>query len=223
PSEAAATDSLDGTAAASPGNPRPAIPGFDGWQLIHPEAVDIGATEGGFAMTLTKRALWFESSQGVLFWTTVDGNFRASATVSTSKTSDSGEDPGGGGITQLAGLMARAPATATENYVLVDVGVDTDGPSVETKSTTDGHSAFEGPAWPSADAELQLCRIGTTFTLWKREIGSDLDFTLAATFRRPDLKGPIQVGANIYSDGPPDITAQFNDLAIEPLDPGEPC
>ena len=200
----------------------PAVPGFDGWKLINPQAVDIGSTEGGFAMTLLKKALWFDSQQGVLFYTTIDGNFRLSATVSTSNSEDSNSDPGGHGVTMFAGLMARA-TTAKENYVFVVTGVDANGLAVETKSTLDGHSTFEQPAWPSGDADLELCRIGTTFTLWKRPLNSDLDYTLAAKYDRPDLKGPIEVGANIYSDGPPDITAQFNDLSIEPLDPGEAC
>lgn len=212
----------DTTGPPSGGASEPGIPGFDGWKLLNPQDVEIGATQGGFAMTLLKRALWFESSQGVLFSTTIDGNFRLSATVSTSKTSDSSSDPGGHGVTMFAGLMARAP-TARENYVFIVTGVDANGLAVETKSTTDGHSTFEQPSWPSGDADLELCRIGTTFTLWKRAVDSDLDYRLAATYQRPDLKGPIEVGANIYSDGPPDITAQFNDLSVEPLDPGEAC
>jgi hypothetical protein len=199
-----------------------AIPGFDGWKTINAGAVDIRGTESGLAMTLLKRALWFQTSKGVLFYTTLSGDFRVSATVSTSKTSDSSQDPGGDGTVQLAGLMARAE-TPQENYVFITVGSDANGLSVETKSTTNGDSKFAGPAWPSGDAELKLCREGTTFTLWKRSVGSADDFTLAQRYQRDDLKGDLQVGANIYSDSPPDLTAVFGDLTIEPLDPGEAC
>jgi hypothetical protein len=198
------------------------IPGYDGWQLVNGEDVQVGATDAGLAMTLTRRALWFQSSQGVLFYTTISGDFRVTSTVETSKTSDSSQDPGGGGITQLAGIMARAQ-TPQENYVFIVVGSDADGLSVETKSTTDNDTKFAGPAWPSGDAELKLCRIGTAFSLYKRAINSGDDFTLAATYQRPDLNGTLQVGANIYSDGTPDITALYPDLTIEPLDPGEAC
>lgn len=204
------------------GATEPQIAGFDGWKLLNASDVDIGATEDGFAMTLLRKALWFDTQQGVLFYSTIDGNFRLSATVSTSKTSDSSSDPGGGGVTMFAGLMARSE-TARENYVFVVTGVDGHGLAVETKSTLDGHSSFEQPAWPSGDADLELCRIGTAFTLWKRPLNSDLDYALAAKYDRPDLKGTIEVGANIYADGTPDITAQFSDLSIEPLDPGEAC
>ena len=198
------------------------IAGFDGWQTINGQDVQIAQTESGLAMTLTRRALWFQASRGVLFYTLVGGDFRVTATVQTSKTSDSSQDPGGDGTVQLAGLMARAE-TPQENYVFIVVGSDANGLSVETKSTTNSNSTFAGPAWPSGDAVLKLCRVGTTFTLWKQASDGSGDFALAATYKRPDLSGQLQVGANIYSDSTPDITAVFPDLTIESLDPGEAC
>ena len=198
------------------------IAGYDGWQLINPQDVDIGSTDAGLAMTLNKRALWFQASKGVLFYTTISGNFRITSTVETQKTSDSSQDPGGNGITELAGLMARAVRTS-ENYVFVAVGADASGFTVETKSTTNNHSKFEQPTWASGDAELKLCRVGDDFTLWKREVNSGDDFTLAATYKRPDLAGELELGANIYADATPDITALYPDLTIDPLDPGETC
>lgn len=207
---------------STPGGSDLGIPGFDGWQLVNGADARVGATDAGLAMTLTKRALWFQNQKGVLFYTTISGDFRLSSTVETSKTSDSSQDPGGDGTTQLAGIMARG-LTPQENYVFIVVGSDADGLSVETKSTTDNDSTFEGPAWPTGDAELKLCRVGTEFTLWKRTINSGDDFTLAATYKRPDLTGDLEVGANLYSDSTPDITALFPDLTIEPLDPGEAC
>src|SRR4029078_7319562 len=142
-------------------------------------------------------------------------DFRLSSTVETSKTSDSSQDPGGDGTTQLAGIMARG-LTPQENYVFIVVGSDADGLSVETKSTTDNDSTFEGPACPTGAAELKLCRVGTEFTLWKRTINSGDDFTLAATYKRPDLTGDLEVGANLYSYSTPDITALFPELTREP-------
>jgi hypothetical protein len=198
------------------------IPGFEGWQIINARSVQIGATEAGLAMTLTRRALWFQDSQGVLFYTDIEGNFRIVATVRTTRTSDSSQTPGGDGTVQLAGLMARAQ-TAQQNYVFIVVGSDANGLSVETTSTKDNQSTFAGPDWASGEADLQLCRVGSTFTLWKRVADSGGDWTLAKTYERPDLPDMLQVGANIYSDSPPDITARFDGLTIEPLDAGESC
>jgi hypothetical protein len=44
-----------------------------------------------------------------------------------------------------------------------------------------------------------------------------------STLDRQDLPQTLQVGANIYTDGVPDITARFEGLAIEPLEDGEDC
>jgi hypothetical protein len=198
------------------------VAGYAGWKTINAKDVAIGQTESGLAMTLTQRALWYRSEEGVLFYTTVRGDFRLTAVVQTQKTSDSTEDPGRDGTIQLAGLMARAP-TARENYVGIAVGSAASGLGVETKSTTNDDSKFEAPGWASGDAELKLCRIGTTFTLWKRAIDSGDDFTLAATYKRDDLAGELEVGPDIYSGSTPDITALFDNLEIDPLGPGEAC
>src|SRR5262249_13787017 len=127
-----------------------------------------------------------------------------------------------GGAVRLAGLMAHADAVR-QNYVFVVVGADADGLSVETKSTHDNASRFEGPAWPAADADLRLCRHGPTFTLLKRPAGSSDPWTVAATIDRPDLPERLQVGPNLYSDSQPDVTARFSNLALEPLAAGTTC
>jgi hypothetical protein len=198
------------------------VPGYQGWKLISGEDVTIGQTESGLAMTLTHRALWDQAGKGVLFYTTVGGDFRLTAVVQTQKTSDSTQDPGGDGTVQLAGLMARA-SPAPERYVVVAVGSVASGLAVETETTTDGVSRHESASWATGDAELKLCRVGTTFTLWKREIGSGDDFTLAATYRRDDLKGDLEVGTSIASGSAPDITALFDNLEIDALAAGEAC
>lgn len=215
----------DSEAATDTGEPQASdagVAGYEGWKTINGEDVDIGQTESGLAMTLTHRALWLNASKGVLFFTTVRGDFRLSAVVQTQKTSDSSQDPGRDGTIQLAGLMARAP-TAPENDVFVAAGSDASGLAVETESTTNAVSKVGASGWSSGDAELKLCRIGSTFTLWKRAIDSGDDFSLAATYRRDDLKGEVQVGPNIFSGSAPDITALFDNLEIDGLAPGEAC
>ena len=151
--------------AASPASS--ALPGFEGWSVIKPFSVDIGVDKGSLVMTLTHQALWFDADRGVLFSRLVDGDFRITATVRAAKTSDPEAPPGGDGTVQLGGLMARADTTP-EDYVFIVVGDDGDGPSVETKSTDDSVSIFEGPLWTSTAADLRLCRVGSVFALYKR-------------------------------------------------------
>ena len=198
------------------------IPGFDGWSTINAGSVEVGETQSGFGMVLLKRATWSGAGRGVLFYTTIDGDFRISATVRATRTSDSSQTPGGDGTTQLAGLMARLQGSQ-ENYVLIAVGSDASGLSLATASTTDDQTRLTGPAWPSGEAELKLCRSGSTFTLWKRAADSGDDWISAGTFERKGLSGTLQVGASLSSDSPPDLTARFDDLTLEPLEAGEAC
>ena len=191
-----------------------AIPGFEGWTILNPASVAASAEDGTLVLTMTRRALWFQAQRGVLVWKPVTGDFRITATVSVTRTSDPAAALDGGGAVRLGGLMARVDAIR-ENYVFVVVGADADGLSVETKSTRENASRFEGPAWPAPAADLRLCRSAATFTMLKRPAGSNGPWTVAATIERPDLPGELQVGPNIYTDGPPDLTARYSDVVLE--------
>jgi hypothetical protein len=198
------------------------VPGFDGWLTLDPGSVNLGTTPTGFALTLTKRAEWSGSSRGVLFYTTMDGNFRLTATVRARRTSDSSKDPGGDGTIQLAGLMARRDSSA-ESWVLLEVGGAATGLVVATDSTLDGVGHLVPSAWNDNEADLKLCRIGTTFSFWKRTADSDGDWLAAGRVERNDLRGTLEVGATLSANATPDLTAFFDGLTLEPLDPGEAC
>jgi hypothetical protein len=198
------------------------IPGFDGWLTINPDAADIGETLSGFGMTLTRRAQWSGASRGVLFYTTIDGDFRLTGTVRASRTSDSSQNPGGDGTTQLAGLMARHEGS-TESWVVLEVGGNATGLVVATASTVDGVGRLVSTDWNDSEADLKICRTGTTFTFWKRTADSDDDWTAVGHADRKDLGGTLQVGASLSADAKPDLTAFFDNLTLEPMDPGEAC
>lgn len=199
--------------------PLPAV--LDGYSVLNGAAVDIEDGPEGLTLTLIRRALWFQDQRGVLIWMPVTGNFVITADVATSRASDPSLPPGADGRVELAGVMARADGIR-ENYVFIVVGSDADGRSVETKSTTDNASAFDGPAWDSGSASLMLCRNESTFLLAKRPIASDLPWIPATAYERPDLPETLQVGLNIYSDSTPDLQAVFTNFAIRPL-PAEGC
>jgi hypothetical protein len=203
------------TAAPTPrptgSSPRAAIPGFEGWAILNPASVAASAEDGTLVLALTRRALWFQAQRGVLVWKPVDGAFRITATVSVERTSQPSAPLDEGGTVRLGGLMARADGVR-ENHVFVVVGADANGLSVETKSTRNNDSRFDGPAWPAAAADLRLCRSGSTFTMLKRPAGSSDPWAVAATIDRPDLPSTLQVGPNLYTDGPPDVTARYEDL-----------
>jgi hypothetical protein len=202
---------------------RTPVPGYEDWQTINPQAVRISTDGDALVLELIGSKLWFNTERGVLFGEERSGDFRATATVRTARTSDPSLPPGGDGSIQLAGLMAHADGPI-ENYVFVVAGSIGSSTGVESKTTTRGASVYvqRGPV-AEGDAELRLCRRGEEFTTWWRPAGSTADWTHMSTFQRPDLPDALQVGVNIYTDGVPDITARFEGLAIEPLEDGEDC
>jgi hypothetical protein len=198
-------------------------PELEDWSVINPEAVDIKSDNGSLILTLKYRVLWFMNQRGVLVYKPVDGNFKITADVHTSKSSASGLPPGGDGTVQLGGLMARNGNGAQENYVFIVVGDDGDGLSIETKNTTDSVSAYNGPSWDSAGAQLRLCRFGQTFHLYKRHIGGNDTWMLAETFDRPNLPETLQAGLNIYTDSTPDLQVRYENIKIEPVSTESDC
>ena len=199
------------------------IPGFEDWSVLNGPAVDVTSEDNSLFLTLKHRALWFMNQRGVLAYKPVEGDFKITADVYTTKSSNSNQPPGGDGTVQLGGLMARNGTGGQENYVFIVVGDDGNGLSVETKNTTDSFSEYDGPAWDSANAQLRICRAGQIFHLYKRHIGSDELWALAASFERPDLPAGLQVGVNIYSDSTPDLRVRYANMQIETIASASDC
>lgn len=203
-----------------PGTP---VPGFADWQLINPQAVHVSVDDGALVMDLIGSALWFNDQKGVLFYREVTGDFRATATVRTSKASDPSAPPGGDGSVQLAGLMARTEVPA-ENSVFIVSGSIGSSTGLETKTTASSHSITIQRGLPTGgDAELRLCRVGSTFYLWWRHVDTNEEWTHMSTLDRKDMPPALQVGASISTDGVPDIVARFEHLTIERLAAGASC
>ena len=218
---AAATPATTPAATAAPS--QTPIPGFAGWQLINPQAVHVSVDDGALVLDLIGSVIWFNADKGVLFSRDVTGDFRATATVRTAKSSDASAAPGQDGSIQLAGLMARTQVPA-ENSVFIATGSIGNSSGLETKTTESSRSVYFQRGQPTAgDAELRLCRIGSTFLLWWRHVDSNEDWTHMSTFDRKDIPATVQVGANIYTDGVPDIVARFEDLTVEPIPAGGAC
>ncbi len=177
------------------------------WHVHRPDVAAVRVESGQLALTMQAEALWFQDQDSVLVFQEITGDFAVEAAVHAESTQSPGSPPNR--MVHLGGLMARDGESSTENYVFVVVGFDEDDLSVETKSTTDGHSDYFGPAWGSGAAELRLCRNGAQFRLFKRPIGG-ASWELAATYPRPDLPRTLQVGANAYAFGTPDLTVRFD-------------
>jgi hypothetical protein len=206
--------------------PRDALPRSDSfrgrslsrsWSILQPDLVRTTVRRGALSLELTGPALWFNASMGVLVHKAVTGNFRATTTVRASSASNAGEPPAP--AIRLGGLMARDPAsdsTQLQSYVHIVAGNGPDGVlAIEHKTTQNSASVYEAPVWPSGDAELRICRVGSTFELYKRPLGSKR-WLLAASYNRPDLPPTLQVGADVYSPNtPPDLRVRVDEIRFQ--------
>jgi hypothetical protein len=218
-SDAAANDGGAGLAALSDdfsgGQLDPA------WSVVNAGKMTVSVSGGALHLAPTASLLWFNASMGGLVHKQVTGDFMVTATVHPRKRSAPQDPPTE--TVNLGGLMARSPAAGPENYVFVVVGVDVNDFSVETKTTVDGKSTYQGPTWAARDAELRICRVGADLRLLKRPPGSG-PWMIAASYRRPDLPASLQVGPNVYApSNSPDLDVSFDEVTFAPAGSLDDC
>jgi hypothetical protein len=175
--------------------------------------VNLAVTGGQLRLTPNQYLLWYQQNQGTLVSKLVTGDFKVTSAIRARRASNPSLPPDQN--IHLAGLMARKSGGPPENYVFIVVGDDVDDLSVETKTTTNNVSDYIGPSWGSGDAELRICRLGSTFRLYKRMIGA-ASWTLAITYDRPDLPSTLEVGPNVYAaSATPDLVATWDEVRFE--------
>lgn len=187
-----------------------------GWQVFRPELVDLAVAGGALSIAPNQRVLWFNDSQGALIHKRITGDFTVTSTVRARSAASPAQPPSM--PIHLGGLMVRSAVTvgqgALEDYVFIVAGYDENDLSVETKTTVDGTSTYQGPTWPNGDAELRICRLGATLRLYKRALGAG-SWTLAATYTRNDLSGAVQVGPMAYANSDsPDLVVTFDQVTF---------
>ena len=234
-------DAAPGTSDAAPGIPdanpstgpdaaplTPVSDEFNGtsldpsWNLTRKELLDISVSGGELHLVAKEYSVWFNHEAGAAVSKPVSGNFKATTSVKARKNSAPSQFVGR--EYQFGGLIAFNPASTTNhNYVFVVVGDRGGYLSVETKSTTNSTSDVSGPEWPSGDAELRLCRVGSTFHLYKRAIGAT-SWTEAISYNRTDLPQTLNVGPFAYAyTSNPDLRASFARVSIEPVSSVDDC
>lgn len=194
----------------------------ESWNRIRDDLLGISVSGGELHLVAEEYSVWFEGEAGGALYKGVAGDFKATTSVKARKESDPSQCVGS--EYQFGGVIAFNPNdTDRWNYVFVVVGDRGGYLSVETKSTINSSSDVEGPEWPSCDAELRLCRIGSSFHLYKRAIGATT-WTKAIAYDRPDLPATLNVGPFAYAyTRSPDLRASFAHVAIEPAASVEDC
>ncbi len=195
------------------------------WTVLNGESFESRLEDGRLHMRPTKNTVWYKADQGPGLIKLVSGNFKVTSIVRARKASAPGEYVSNG--FQFAGLIARDPASAQpnakENYVFNVVGYRGDYLCVETKTTKRDYSDVEGPAWPTADAELRICRKDDVFRLYKRPIGEKV-WELGQSYQRSDLPATLQVGpiAYAYTDEF-DLDGSFEEVRFAPVNTLDDC
>jgi hypothetical protein len=188
------------------------------WTVLHGDTVQITEHGGALYVQPNQSILWFQACEAVQIFKSVSGDFKATALVHARKASDPTMPPDK--TIHLGGVMARNPAAPPENYAFIVVGHQMNGLAVETKSTTNSASDYVGPSWPSGDAELRLCRVGSKILLYKRP-PMTTTWQMAIEYDRADLPATLAVGPNVYAytgssgacadnNGPPDLVVSFD-------------
>ncbi|MFO0722506.1 MAG: hypothetical protein U1E65_01905 [Myxococcota bacterium] len=194
------------------------------WSVLRPEAVDVTLAQGALTLTFKQSALWFNAERGVQVSKPITGDFVVTTIAHARKRTDPGAPPDA--TIHLAGIMARDPRSPPENYVFIVVGRDENDLSVESKTTVASVSTYDGPTWPSGDAELRLCRVGSSFKMLKRAVGGGA-WVVARTEERPDLPATLAVGPNAYAylmaGGRPDFVASFESVHFAPANSAADC
>jgi len=178
-----------------------------GWEIVNPERAEVRLANDSLVIEPRANSLWFDGSAGVLVAKRIVGDFVVTAPVRARSLSEPSQPPAP--MFRLGGLMARDPGGSAEDYVFIVLGADDADVSVETKSTDDSMSAYEGPPWPSGEGSLRICREGSRFTLLAREATGA--WTEQAVFTRDDLPDTLQVGAMAYANADPaDLQVSFD-------------
>ena len=194
-------------------------PALPGWTTFRPEAAAVSVDGGVLHLDPAVNTVWLDAATAILLWKEVEGDFMVTAAVRSHQAGNVDVPPPSG--FRFGGLMARDGGGGPENYVFIVLGTDTD-PSVETKSTVDSGSTYQGPPWPTARGEVRLCRIGARFEMYVRE--TDGAWQLSNAFDRPDLPGTLQVGPIAYNNAPTaELRASFDFVDFEPLDDFAAC
>jgi hypothetical protein len=214
-----ASDSPLVDARDAPTSSLPAGDEFDGatlgptWDILDATRADIAVANGSLTIAPHGNALWFNAGTGPLVYKLATGDFKVTSTVHARKTSDATQPPDR--PIEVGGLMLRNPAAPPENYVFLDIGfAEQQRLGVEHKSTRDSASTFdETPS--SADADLRLCRTGSTISAWRRDPASS-SWQLELTVDRPDLPATVQVGLDASTgQATPDVTIHFDNVSFD--------
>jgi hypothetical protein len=190
-----------------------------GWSMFNDTLAEIYVEGGALHLEPGAWTVWLDDATAMLMHKPVSGDFKVTAAVTARSLSNPNDPPPGG--YRFGGLMVRDPSGGAENYVFIVLGSDED-PSVETKTTVDSSSQYQGPPWPGASGEIRICRVGSTFGMYVRNTGGAWE--LSNSFDRGDLPDALEAGPIAYNnDATPNVKVSFDFVDFEPVSGSDEC
>jgi len=196
------------------------------WTVLNAPLLQIAVSGGALHLQAIpgQDGVWFQGSTKTLVYKLVTAsNFKVTTTARPRKRTDPTTPPTN--PLHVGGLMVRNPSSSggtTENYLFIMVGSNEGAmPGVEVKSTTNGSSVFAEPGWSNpAAADLRICRLGSSFYVFKRvpgtttwQSGRSNESRPDPAESRPDLPQTLQVGLALnYSGGVNDLNVGFDNI-----------
>jgi hypothetical protein len=174
------------------------------WSVNSPGGGVLSGASGRMVM-VPHTVTWYQDYRGPIAYKDVSGNFAITARVRATGR-DGVSVPNA--LFSLAGVMIRTPRAITpmtwtpsgENYVFLSVGYGNAVPrrfQYEVKTTINGNSQLVLSNAPSAEAVLQIVRIGSSVICLRQEAGVWL---VHARYTRTDLPTTVQAGLVAYTD-----------------------
>jgi len=192
-----------------------------GWSVFQPNTAAVSVAGGQLHLVPAARSLWYNTSTAAhVHREVVHSRFMMTApvTVRSEATPDAPPQP----QYRLGGLMLRDPSAASPNYVFIVLGADANDVSVESKTTVDGVSTYDGPPWPSGAGELRICRWDAEFRMLVRSPGGP--WSLQATYTRPDLPTRLAAGPLAYANNDsPDVRVRVDSIEFAELQSLDEC
>lgn len=159
---------------------------------------------------------WFQTYDSPFRYKLISGNFFAEIYVNAGNVNDPSQPPTG--EYNSAGFLARDPASDTgaeiENWLMFNLGNQSNGLATESKSTLNNSSILTLIPTQSQSGRLALCRAGDEFRMY-RWLDDEAEWTLRHTYTRADLPNTIQLGlvVNAWRDG--DLYAEFDYFRVD--------
>ncbi|MCX4246732.1 hypothetical protein [Paraliomyxa miuraensis] len=191
------------------------------WNIHNPQTATVAIDDGALVMVPNPNTWWYMSDEALHVSKLVTGNF--AVTTRMEVTNLAGGPTAPGAPYRIGGIMVRDPGSADPNTYHMGIG-NMNQPEVVTvsKSTDDGYSQIGTTPWTGIEAEMRICRFGSTVQSFVRL--PEQPWAWVDDIQRGDLPSTVAVGPIAYAGtAEPDLVAEADYVHFQTVDKIEDC